>query len=45
MVEASDEVVVEEEEIPEEALVVSVVEVFGDAVECEDEPDGLENKP
>jgi hypothetical protein len=45
VVEASDEVVVEEEEIPEEALVVSVVEVFGDAVECEDKPDGLENKP
>ena len=45
MVEASDEVIVEEEEVPEESLIMAIVEVFGDAVECEDETDGLENKP
>jgi hypothetical protein len=45
VVEATDEVVVEEEEFSEEALVVSVREEFGDTVECKDESDGLENKP
>ena len=45
MVEAADDVVVEEDEIAEESLVVSIREVFGDPVEGEDESDGLENKP
>jgi hypothetical protein len=45
VVEAADVVVVDEEEFSEEALVMSVREEFGDAVKCEDESDGLENKP
>ncbi len=45
VVEAPDVVVVEEEELSEEALVVSVREELGNAVKCEDESDGLEKKP
>jgi aspartokinase-like uncharacterized kinase len=45
VVEPADEVVVEKEEFSKEALVVSIGEVFSDSVECEDETDGLENKP
>jgi len=45
VVEASEVVVVEDEESSEEGMVVAVREVFGDAVEGDDEPDDLENKP
>jgi hypothetical protein len=44
-VKAAEDLVVEEDASAEEVVVVAVREVFGDSVECDDESDGLENKP
>ena len=41
----AEKLVVEEDESAEEVVVVTTGEEVGDSVECDDESDGLENKP